>query len=565
MSNQTEINTSANFLDPNQFQQTLTGSRNNDYLYGNNKNDYINGGLGSDYLWGRSGNDLLIGGAGDDYLVGGVNNDILKGSSGNDVLWGDKGNDRLEGGIGKDTLFGGSGNDIAIDADGGDRITGGRGNDEFSIGNGQLGSTVITDFKIGIDQVKFQELGITYDKLSIKDIQQGTAISFQGREIVTLLGIKTKDIKPDQFIFGKAELAGELKSAIDQVINTTGVPGASVAVTTTDGSTWLGVGGLSNIAEVTPMQTDDRFYIGSVTKPMVSTVVLQLLQEGTLNLEDTVSKWLPDLARLIPNSDRITVRQLLNHTSGVKDYLAAGLTQDLLNNPALGFQPWTVEEILTTYVAGKPADFNPGEQFNYSNTGYRLLGEIIETATNTTLSQQLQERIFKPLGMTNTFYDRSERIKGDITHGYVDFNNDGKIDFTNDLDTRNANLLDIAGSAGAVISTSADVSRFIQGLTGGELLTPQAFQQMRNDNYPEIPYGRGLLSTTLSDGTEVVGHSGGTPGWNTWMLSYPQVGATAVVLTNGVLEVNPNVLLTKKVVETLSQRYPFDNDPRGNA
>jgi CubicO group peptidase (beta-lactamase class C family) len=97
------------------------------------------------------------------------------------------------------------------------------------------------------------------------------------------------------------------------------------------------------------------------------------------------------------------------------------------------------------------------------------------------------------------------------------------------------------------------------------LLTPQTFQDMRNDAFPGIPYGRGLFSTTLSDGTEVVGHSGGTPGWNTWMLSYPQQDATVVVLTNGVLEVNPNSLLTQAILETASLPFPFANDPAGNA
>jgi CubicO group peptidase (beta-lactamase class C family) len=160
-----------------------------------------------------------------------------------------------------------------------------------------------------------------------------------------------------------------------------------------DGTTWTGASGVSDLQTRTAMNAGDRFNIGSVTKPMVATVVLQLSQEGKLNLKDTLNKWLPQIAESIPNSQQITVRQLLNHTSGIKDYFEEGLAQDLLKDRTLGFKSWTTEELVSRYISGKELDFAPGESFNYSNTNYRLLGEIIEAATVTSVAQQLQTHL----------------------------------------------------------------------------------------------------------------------------------------------------------------------------
>jgi D-alanyl-D-alanine carboxypeptidase len=150
----------------------------NDTLIGGDIHDLLRGGSGDDYLYGSSGRDLesggsgqdqLIGGIGEDLLVGGCGNDQLFGQAGDDLIFANQGNDSLEGGTGRDRLLGGRGSDILIDRDGGDIFSGRHDVDQFWIGDGTLGATRIEDFQIGIDQLKFLELGMTFDQLSFRE------------------------------------------------------------------------------------------------------------------------------------------------------------------------------------------------------------------------------------------------------------------------------------------------------------------------------------------------------------------------------------------------------------
>ncbi|NJM61728.1 MAG: beta-lactamase family protein, partial [Oscillatoriales cyanobacterium RU_3_3] len=380
--------------------------------------------------------------------------------------------DRLDGGTDRDVLNGGKGDDIAIDRDGGDTLIGGGGNDEFWIGNGSLGATEIADFETGRDRLKLLEIGLAYEQLQIRSSQAGAVINYQGKDVAVLNGIEAIALTRDRFDFGNSNLARDLQSAIEKAVEITGTPGATVSVTMSDGTIWTGASGLSDLPTQTAMNAGDRFNIGSVTKPMVATVILQLSQEEKLNLNDTLDKWLPEIAESIPNSQQITVRQLLNHTSGIKDYLDEGFGADLLSDPTLGLKSWTTEELVSRYISGKELDFAPGEGFNYSNTNYLLLGDLIEAATNTSVSQQLQARIFEPLGMNDSFYASPDRIPGGFTSGYLDLDGNGTLD----LDTSNTNFPGVAGTAGAIVSTAADLDRFTRGLFDGELLSPATLE-----------------------------------------------------------------------------------------
>jgi CubicO group peptidase (beta-lactamase class C family) len=500
----------------------LLGTAQDNWILGRQGNDYLNGYVGNDYLFGQSGEDRLFGSSGNDWLVAGLGNDELVGGSGQDQLWGEQGNDRLDGGTDTDRLLGGQGDDSLIDQDGGDQLTGGRGQDSFWIGNRSLGASVITDFQVNQDRLKLMDSTITYEQLQLRDSQKGVVIAYQGNDLAILEGVKKAKLSPDQFEFGNAQLAQNLQTSLQQVVESTGTPGAASFVTLPDGSVWTGAAGVTDTEAGTPMTVNDRFNIASITKPIVATVTLQLEQEGILSLNDTLSKWLPEIAQALTYGDQITIQQLLNHTSGVQEYINQnGLLEEALTDPSVLQRPWTTAELLSRYVYGKQPFAAPGQGSYYSNTNYRLLESVIEAATQTSLGQQLQTRIFDPLGMTNSFYANPEQIPGGLTSGYLDIDGNGTLD----VNTNTVNLLGTEGGAGGIISTVADVSRFYQSLLNSELLSPSSLAQLQAESF-------GIGSGTLPDGTQVTGAAGRGLGWSGNAYTLLQSGISITNLTN---------------------------------
>ena len=178
-----------------------------------------------------------------------------------------------------------------------------------------------------------------------------------------------------------------LQRQLDGVVEA-GTPGV-VALVRTGQQTWQGASGLGNLAAKRPARAGDRFRIGSVTKSFVATVALQLVGEDKFGLDDPLARWLPGL---VPNGDDITVRQLLNHTSGLYDYT------DDLPEPPRPFQPRQLVAIAT----GHRPLFVAGKRFSYSNTNYILAGLVIERVTGQRLATQLQQRIVGPLSLGDT-------------------------------------------------------------------------------------------------------------------------------------------------------------------
>jgi serralysin len=185
----------------------LFGNEGNDRVQGGRQDDVLNGGAGNDRLFGDRGNDSLVGRSGDDYLSGGEGDDRLTGGSGRDQLFGDNGNDYLDGGAGFDILKGGKGDDTLFDYYGGDRLTGGKGKDIFGVG-GTLSkaASIITDFKIGEDQLKVLRLGSTFENLTFKNSKGGTIVFDAGQAIAELQRMKASRLKADSFIFSPAKL-----------------------------------------------------------------------------------------------------------------------------------------------------------------------------------------------------------------------------------------------------------------------------------------------------------------------------------------------------------------------
>jgi D-alanyl-D-alanine carboxypeptidase len=254
-----------------------------------------------------------------------------------------------------------------------------------------------------------------------------------------------------------------------------------------------------------------RFRAGSLTKTFTATVVLQLVAERRLRLTDTLDRLLPGGTRM-PNADRITLRHLLGHTSGVPEY-----TEVLFADPEeflpLRHRSWTPAELLAL-VADGPARFEPGTSWWYTNTNYVLLGLVVERVTARPYAHEVYRRILRPLGMHGTELPGTrETITGRHAHGYATYHGE-----TLDVTELNPS---VAWSAGEIVSTTADLNRFYGALNAGRILRPDLLREMRTatEVTPGYGYGLGLLRWDLPDGRALWGHDGGIPGYATLALS----------------------------------------------
>jgi len=316
----------------------------------------------------------------------------------------------------------------------------------------------------------------------------------------------------------------ELQRALDRLV-AAGVPGA-VALVREGSHTIRLASGSGNLKAKTPMRVGDRFRVGSVTKTFVATVVLQLVGEGKLRLSDTVERWLPGV---VPNGGRITVRSLLNHTSGLFDYggdrkwLAAAYRDPM--------RDWTPREIVAVATAHKP-HFAPGAGWSYSNTNYFVLGLIVEAATKHALATELRRRILTPLQLRDTSFPTQPRIAGRYAHGY----------FLRPLQDVSDGSPSVVWAAGALVSTADDIATFYRALLGGRLLSHQLLREMRTTvtPVPGFSYGLGLQKLRGPCGT-FWGHSGGSPGYAVDALNSQNGQRQVVVLVNATDPLTPSL------------------------
>ena len=227
--------------------------------------------------------------------------------------------------------------------------------------------------------------------------------------IVVLASMVTGCAAPAEKEFDQ-QLASQLQAALEAAVESpdTNYPGAVLHVSSPELGTWTGAAGLGEIATDTAMRPDDKFRAGSLTKPFISVIILQLVEEGLLALDDTLPEVLPEsVTSRFANSDQMTVRMLLSHTAGLPDFMdLAGpeIVGTALGGPGVEPNPgkvWTEEEFLDFAAAQEPW-FAPGEAQGYSNTDYLLLGMIIEQATGRTWREEFRERIIEELDLENT-------------------------------------------------------------------------------------------------------------------------------------------------------------------
>ncbi|GFE67444.1 serine hydrolase [Chroococcus sp. FPU101] len=329
------------------------------------------------------------------------------------------------------------------------------------------------------------------------------------------------------------DLDAQLQNALDQALDD--IPGAAVAIVSPRG-TWFGASGASNLQTGTEVVLEDRFQIGSITKTFVATTILQLVEEGRLSLDDTLDQWLPpSVVSAIPNHESITIRQLLNHTSGLSDYLDPLFIQ-AQTNIGVFFNDWQPEE-LVFFIDGQDPLFEPGESWAYSSTNYILLGMIAESVTNSSIASEIRSRILEPLDLDDTFFANEETITGGFVNGYWDFDNNGSLN-----DTTPANM-SWAWAAGAMVSNTQDLARFMEALLiNDELLEPESLDQMltfvnggASENYAAYGLGIGRLE---SPRRLWYGHRGQTLGYRSNLFYSPVEDIIYVELINLVSDRN---------------------------
>ncbi|WP_186777675.1 serine hydrolase domain-containing protein [Streptomyces salinarius] len=302
----------------------------------------------------------------------------------------------------------------------------------------------------------------------------------------------------------------QLRALMHRLTTADGAPGALLRTRDRHGTRVL-TSGVADIDSHAPVARDSRFRIGSMTKPFVATVVLQLVGEHHVALDAPVTRYLPDLFRGHDNDDRkITVRQLLQHTSGLPDYL------DVLNPAEILKDPLAHHDArdLVNLALAKPRTFEPGEGWRYSNTNYVIAGMLIEKVTGNPYGEEISRRIIKPLGLSQTSVPGdATAITGPHPRGYV---RPGEGAPLTDLTELNPS---IAGASGEMISSADDLNRFLGALVGGRLLRPAQLRAMMQthptgDNGRE--YGLGLERKELARCDGVYwGHGGDIFGYQT--------------------------------------------------
>jgi len=317
-----------------------------------------------------------------------------------------------------------------------------------------------------------------------------------------------------------------LEWELEQIV-AAGSPGVIAAV---DDGTGLSLNavGAADVGSHRKLRPTDRFRAGSNTKTMVATVALQLVAEGKLSLSDTVERRLPGV---LPYGDQVNLRQLLNMTSGVPDYVPE-LEPKMVADHAALTRAYTPRQLVGR-VSEKP-DFTPGTAWNYSTTGYVLAGMMIERATGNTMGEELDRRIFQPLRMRDTYLPgATTAIRGAHMHGYGDVNGTLR-----DLTDFNASA---GWAGGGAVTTAPDMARYWRALLGGRLLGAKQLKAMKTtvpvgEGYPGR-YGLGLFRWTQYEALCGVlwGNGGDLPGFSSEFLNSEDGRRQSGVIVN----VNP--------------------------
>lgn len=335
----------------------------------------------------------------------------------------------------------------------------------------------------------------------------------------------------------------ELQKAIQEIVDS-GFLGVQLRVNDEQGE-WVGSAGVSRLGEEAKPPTNGHFRIGSNTKTFTATVVLQLVAEGRIGLDDSVIDYLPEFGL----DRRITVRMLLQHTSGVFNFtgeyyedgtVVPGIPwqgQEWVDNRFKTYRP----EELVRLALSKPARFEPGTDWSYSNTNYVLARLLIEKVTGRSLAEEMQRLILGPLGLSGTVVpDTQPEIPEPHAHAYYRYEEAGE-QKTVDVTRQNPSWISTGGD---MISTTQDLHTFISALLGGKLLPAPLLAEMCKP-YPKIGYGLGVFVQNVGPNGEItiITHNGGISGYAALMYSTPDGSKTLTASLNYVDDVAMSLAL----------------------
>ena len=317
-----------------------------------------------------------------------------------------------------------------------------------------------------------------------------------------------------------------LQDILDEAVADENIPGVILGAKTPSGE-WMLAAGKADISSSNPMSDDMQIWLASVSKPLTAVLTMKLVEENILSLDDTVENWLPGL---IPRGDEMTINMLLNHSAGISNITeCVSFWEELYANPS---REWTNEEILERILPDTPL-FTPGTAYAYSNTGYYLLGMIMEAATGDIVADLFQQKIAEPAQLNRTNLSRQGTLEEPRANGYTWL-------FTTEevVDVANWNF-SWDWTAGAGVSTAEDMLLFAARLFNGTILQNETVDMMTSTEAfapgSFMGFGIGVLPADAPGNifeTKLLGHGGANPGVATEWYHFPGYDTTIFVAVN---------------------------------
>lgn len=347
-----------------------------------------------------------------------------------------------------------------------------------------------------------------------------------------------------QLVFAQQKDDRQLKAEFDKILSEqfkADETGATALVARKGQIIYKNAFGMANLEYRIPMQVDNIFRIGSITKQFTALAILQLMEQGKLNLNDDITKFIPDYPT---HGHKITIEHLLTHTSGIKSYTGM---EDFETKMTLDLSPTQ----LIDFFKNQPMEFAPGTKWKYNNSGYFLLGYIIEKLSGKTYSQYVEETFFKPLGMTNSLYGSDSKIIKNRAGAY-DKDSTGVI---------NAPFMSMTlpYSAGSLQSTVEDLFKWHQALHFYKLVKKEsldkAFAKYKLTNGVETNYGYGWSLLNIQ-GSPTIEHGGGINGFLTQSIYLPKEDVFVAVFSNCNCK-SPGIIAAKIAALTIGNPYEY--------
>ena len=355
------------------------------------------------------------------------------------------------------------------------------------------------------------------------------------------------DPTPDQPF--PAEKLAKLEKAIDDTMKANNIPGAVVGAWFPGEGTYTAAKGYRDRITKEPMPIDAHFRVGSETKSFTGTVILQLVDEGQITLDQKVGTILNG----VPNGDKISVRNLLNMTSGLPNYSDTDAFNQHLWNTPTEFVPLNQ---LLEWGYSKPNRFQPDEEFEYSNTNTVLLGKIIAQKTGMTVAEAFKKRLYEPLGMTQTSWPETRELPEPSVRGYTDDTED-----RHEVDATNYNP-SWTNAAGQLVSDLQDMRIWAKSCGQGSLISPE--MQVERLKWVDLPTAPKFYGLAIGKAGGWLHHQGEMPGFNAIAAYLPEKDAVMVVLCNANIpwdQAGPAARIMKAMSDVLAPEYSPGGPP----